>query len=300
MLPLLERGWLAGGEQDVVMDTRRNITVFLATRHLVPDVYTQLIFQGKTSAVEPANPYPPHRTRSQDADNLQFSDGWACETHDPRHALQKNGGWRNTWFMDGGDIVCHPVLVPFYLHEFDHANNEVGAERNPQKTEVIYYVEDLNAAPAEWKLDDVRKLATVSTVTAGSTALGVAVGPRQFIADQLSAKADDIRAMHERVQLCQFLQTESALLRESLGVSRINHSLRVHGHKILQEKRAAAIYDEIGQRSLEKLFPGFTEDTLEQATSSAGQSGIGYRRARDIAAPAHLVALIAARPRIRR
>ena len=27
-------------------------------RHLVPDMYAQLIFQGKTSAVEPANPYP--------------------------------------------------------------------------------------------------------------------------------------------------------------------------------------------------------------------------------------------------
>ena len=57
MLPLLERGWLARGEQHIVRDTRRNITVFLATRHLVPDVYAQLILQGKTSAVEPANPY---------------------------------------------------------------------------------------------------------------------------------------------------------------------------------------------------------------------------------------------------
>ena len=64
MLPLLERGWLARGEQDVVMDTRRNITVFLATRHLVPDVYAQLIFQGNTFAVEPANPYPSLLTTS--------------------------------------------------------------------------------------------------------------------------------------------------------------------------------------------------------------------------------------------
>ena len=42
----------------------------------------------------------------------------------------------------------------------------------------------------------------------------------------------------------------------------------------------------------------FTEDSSEQATLSAGQSGIGYKRARDIAAPAHLGALMAARPRI--
>ena len=64
MLPLLERGWLAGGEQHVIMDTRRNITVFLATRHLVPDVYAQHIFQGKTSAVEPTNHYPTLLTTS--------------------------------------------------------------------------------------------------------------------------------------------------------------------------------------------------------------------------------------------
>ena len=38
-------------------------------------------------------------------------------------------------------------------------------------------------------------------------------------------------------------------------------------------KRAAEICDEVGQRSLERLFPGFTEDSLVQATLSAGQSG---------------------------
>ena len=27
---------------------------------------------------------------------------------DPRHALQENGGW---WYIDGGDILCLPILV---------------------------------------------------------------------------------------------------------------------------------------------------------------------------------------------
>ena len=87
--------------------------------------------------------------------------------------------------MHGGDILCHPVLVPSYLHDFDDANDKVGADRNPFKTEVVYYVADLDAAPPKWKLDEVRKLASVSTVAAGSTSLGVAVGPRQFIATQI-------------------------------------------------------------------------------------------------------------------
>ena len=71
---------------------------------------------------------------------------------------------------------------------------------------------------------------------------------------------------------CQDLQTEFALLRGSLGVSRTNHILRVHGHTILQEKRAAEIYDEVGQGSLERLFPVFREDSLVQATLCSGQS----------------------------
>ena len=37
---------------------------------------------------------------------------------------------------------------------------------------------------------------------------------------------------------------------------------------------------------------------MTQATLSAGQSGIGFKRAPDNAAPAHLGALTAAKPRI--
>ena len=34
--------------------------------------------------------------------------------HDPRHVLQKNGGLADQWYMDDGDIMCHPILVlPF-------------------------------------------------------------------------------------------------------------------------------------------------------------------------------------------
>ena len=147
--------------------------------------------------------------------------------------------------MNDGDIMCHPILVLPFLQDFDVAR--VGAEWNPLKTEVICYVNDLDAAPLEWKIGDVQSLTKTSAVTAGSITLRVAIGSRQFITDQLLGKADVLRAMHERVQLCQDPQTEFALLRESLGVSRINHLLRVHGHTILQEQRAAEIQNEIGR-----------------------------------------------------
>ena len=181
--------------------------------------------------------------------------------------------------MDDGDIMCHPILVPSFLLVLDVANARVGAERIPQNTEVICYVNDLDAAFPEWRIRDVQNMAKVTTVIEGSITLGVAVGPRQYIADQLLAKTDVSRAMHERVQLCQDPQTEFALFRESLGVCRINQIRRVHGHTIIQQQRVLEISDDVGQRSLERLFPGFTEESVTQATLSAGQSGIGYQRA---------------------
>ena len=125
--------------------------------------------------------------------------------------------------------------------------------------------------------------------------MGVAVEPRQYLVDQLLAKADVIRATHERVQLCQRPQTEVALLRESLGVSGINHILREHGHTIFQEREAAKIFDKVGNKSLERFFPGFTVDSSKEATLSTSQPGSGDKRTRDVARPAHLEALNAAK-----
>ena len=79
--------------------------------------------------------------------------------------LQKSGGLAEKWYMDDGDIVCHPILVLPFLQDCDVANARVGAERNPLNTEVVYYVNDLDAAPSKWRNGDVRSLAKTSAVT---------------------------------------------------------------------------------------------------------------------------------------
>ena len=89
-------------------------------------------------------------------------------------------------------------------------------------------------------------------------------------------------------------QRDFAFLREKLWVSRINPIFRVHGHAIPTEETAVKTPDEVGQ-----VFPGFTEDRSQQAALGASQSGIGCKRSVDVARPAHLGALIAARPPIR-
>ena len=46
---------------------------------------------------------------------------------DPQHALQKNGGSADLWYVHIGDIMCHPILVPSFLQQFDVANARSGA-----------------------------------------------------------------------------------------------------------------------------------------------------------------------------
>ena len=65
-----------------------------------------------------------------------------------------------------------PILVLLFLQGFDVANARVRAERNPLKPDVIHCVNDLGAAPPEWRIGDVQNMAKVSTVTVGSTTLG--------------------------------------------------------------------------------------------------------------------------------
>jgi hypothetical protein len=89
---------------------------------------------------------------------------------DPRHEVQDGGGLADFWYLDDGDILCHPFLVLSYLTAFDVANNEIGAERNVQKTEVIYYAtgDELERHSGEWKLEQVWAKASVSLASDGT------------------------------------------------------------------------------------------------------------------------------------
>ena len=153
---------------------------------------------------------------------------------------------------------------------FTNVTSTTKLERNEIR---IHFVEHLNAAPPQWKTDNVQKMDTVSTVTAGSITLGVVVGRRQHIAYQLFAKAESDR-------FCASPRNPWAAAASTtfFGCTATRSCRRME--------------------PLERLLPGFTEDSLVQATLSAGQSGKGSKRARDTAAPAHLGALVAAQPRI--
>ena len=111
-----------------------------------------------------------HAARLQESANFQLG-GLERLTGVTTRGIRcrKAEAWRvNEWYMDDGDIVCHPILVLLFLLDLDVANARVGAERNPLKTEVIYNVNDLDAAPPERRIGDGRNMAKTSAVTDGS------------------------------------------------------------------------------------------------------------------------------------
>ena len=47
---------------------------------------------------------------------------------DPRHALQENGGPADFWYLDEGDILCHPARVLSHLALSDTAEAKIGVK----------------------------------------------------------------------------------------------------------------------------------------------------------------------------
>ena len=219
----------------------------------------------------------------------------------PAHEIQTRGGIVDAWYLDDGDILCDPRLVRAYLSCFDAANPQVGGTRNIIKTEVVYYATDAQMAEhsEEWHLAHVRAMATVRMATDPGMTLGVAVGPRGKVEEQLRQKVQVVRAMQERVAICQDAQTEHVLNRESLGVGRVNHILRVHGDALVEAGDALAAFDASTKAEMSRLFPGLTDEGHEQASLAVRAGGLGWRRASDIARAANLSALVMARPFVR-
>ena len=93
-----------------------------------------------------------HELRLQETANFQLGGpGKSTGADDPRHTLQ-NLAWQTcgTWMMVTSCVTR--TRCPLTLLELEDANAKVGAERTPQKSVVIYYVDDLGVAPLEWKI----------------------------------------------------------------------------------------------------------------------------------------------------
>jgi hypothetical protein len=220
---------------------------------------------------------------------------------DPRFEVQAWGGIADDWYLDDGDVLCDPRLVVPFLQCYDAADARVGGARNRAKTKVLYLTDTdtLEANAVAWRLPEVRMLAAVGTIEDAEPTLGVVTGPLAAVEEQLQQKVRVVKAMQSRVAICQDVLTEHILNRQSLGIGRINHILRVHGDELLRQGRSAEGFDHIMREAMDRLFPGLTPECFEQASLGAFVGGLGWRKASDVARPANLAALIQAEPKLR-
>ena len=197
--------------------------------------------------------------RSQDAEILQLSAGWTCKNSPEltiHVILYKNMEAWGLWCIEDGDIHSHPILVPSYLHEIDDANDKVGAERHPQKTEIIYCVADLDAAPPEWTRYDCMHLSPQCSLEAlrleslwcPVNSLRLNSWPKKMSFELCVSEFGCART--RRQNLRSFAKALALAVTTTFSGCTATRSCR---------KDAAEIHDKVGQRSLERLFLGFTE-----------------------------------------
>jgi len=221
---------------------------------------------------------------------------------DPRHEIQQGGGIADHWYLDDGDVLTLPHLVAPYLQAFDEANAKVGAVRNRTKTEVIFYAtpEELSNHHQDWQVDFLQTQATLTSAGSeeGMVTLGIVTGHQKAVVHQVAQKRQVVQAMYQKAEVCQDAQTEHVLGRQSLGVSRLNHVLRVHGHNLHTQDTALRKFDVASQAALGRLFPGISAEGHLQASLAVARGGLGWRRATDIALAANLAALVAATPKV--
>ena len=145
----------------LALDATSPVSQLLAKRRNLLQVAGSLPWIGVDDPSEEQQLRADHAARMQEPANFQPGGPEKLTgAHDPQHVLQKSGGLADQWYMDDGDICVTQswCCLPF-LQDFHVANARVGAERNPLKTEVIYFVNDLDAAPPEWRIGNVRKMA---------------------------------------------------------------------------------------------------------------------------------------------
>ena len=111
----------------------------------------------------------------------------------------------------------------------------------------------------------------------------MATGGIDAVRQQLQQKVAVVKAMQQRTAVCCDTQTEHVLNSQSLSTGRVNHILRVHGHRLAQDSAELQAFDDAARSTADRLFPGLTDESHKQAASQldwGGSGGEGLRTLR--------------------
>ena len=216
----------------------------------------------------------------------------------PANRIARDGHLMDVWYLDDGTIVAHPLLGVAFLEAFDRQSQRPGSERNRTKTKAAFLLPAKVDIAPEWRVDRLKELADVTIGPSQLEALGAETVSGEAVVRQFKDKTRIVDTMVRRIALCQDAQVELTLQRSCLGISKVNHLLRVSGTELAREENALLAYDNAQLHGLRRLVPGLTDNGAEQAMRAAGLGGVGLLRAQRHAAAANLASLVLARPKV--
>ena len=196
------------------------------------------------------------------------------------------------WFMEDGQIACAPEHAETVLRVLGEELARIGATRG-EGGDVKSEAHAFGTDGVEWATDYVRR--TCKLPQEPSHVLGIDVGGEgvpsaQF--EKLRAKTDAVQAAISEIGDA---GVELVLTRRCAGVCKVTRALRAAGTSITSA--ALAPFDDRVRESLEHVAGGALRDTAYlQATLGVRESGLGLRRAEDLALPAFIASRVAARP----
>ena len=86
--------------------------------------------------------------------------------------------------------------------------------------------------------------------------------------------------MHGQLRNVEDAAVETVLSKYCLGVAKMTHLLRIHGHSLFEEDTAIKEFDTLQERTLQNIFPGQDDASLRQTALGASVGGLGFRRAK--------------------
>ena len=183
--------------------------------------------------------------------------------HDPLHALQRSGGVADQWYMDDGDTMCHPILVLPFLQEFDVANARVGAQRNlPENRSDLLRERPGSSAEDPRRAEHGQNLHSYRWKHHPRSRYRISAVHRGPAPGQGRRRPSDART---RPTLPGPADGVCPPPREFGSQPHQPHPAGSRPHNPAGTE-ASKVYDEMGQRSLERLFSGLTEDSTTQAS----------------------------------
>ena len=217
-----------------------------------------------------------------------------------RAAVEALGGWVwDAWYMDDGQVLLPPEYADAYLVAFDATLSAAGGTRVAgtdfkSRARLLGEPTACLAVPPGWSAGAVGATCKLDPPGPCGKVLGVHIGGAdvdgQFAT--VAAATGEVCAALEQIGDA---PAEMALLRMSANACRVVHLLRAAGPEI--SDAALASFDESQEQALGAVLGGpLPAISLQRASCSAADGGLGLRRARDLRFPAFVASRVEAKP----